>query len=95
MAALPSTCLRLTNNFAFRVQMQRNVWFHLASLCFSLIQTGMGDREDSVFLLTTLHLHGEMKKWANSNFFDFVLKKDHLDQQKVAKKTLSISKCSR
>lgn len=69
--------------------MQRNVWFHLASLCFSLMQTGMGDREDSVLLLTTWHLHGEMKEWANSNFFDFVLRKDHLDQQKQQRRLLA------
>jgi len=50
------------------------------------MQTGMGDRED------TCHLHGEIKEGANSNFF--VLRKHHLDQQKLAEKTLSISKCS-
>lgn len=53
------------------------------------MQTGMEDREDSVILLTTLHLHGEMKEWANSNSFDFVLRKDHLDQQKVVRRPLA------
>lgn len=91
LAALPPIYLRLTNNFAFRVQTQRDVWFHLTSLRFSPRQTGTGDREDSAFLPITWHLHGEMKEGANSNFFDFVLRKDHLDQQKVAERRLLAS----
>lgn len=45
-------------------------------------QTAIGDREVSALLPITGHLHGEMKEGANSNLFDFVLRKDHLDQQK-------------
>lgn len=53
MAALPPICLRLTNNFAFGVQMKRDVWFYLTSLHCSPLQTAIGDRKVSVFLPIT------------------------------------------